>query len=176
MTAAYHRALAAAKASALVSNYCDRVEHNEVVERDWVLDAGRVFRRLGFVMARELGALPFELYAERLEAIELRNALYAGDRLSDRLRLTSTWRQVQLLQVEHDRIFHPDVFGLSRSDQLRHYAFHAAKLAGALARDATDDIDPAELRKRIPDLLLFGVKLATVMSERLPDVDRTELL
>ena len=45
---------------------------------------------------------------------------------------TCTWRQVQVAQLLHDRRFHPDVFGLSSLEQLRHYTLHVTKLAGLL--------------------------------------------
>lgn len=78
--------------------------------------------------------------------------------------------QVQLVQLEHDRAYHLDVLGLSRADQLRHYAFHVAKLAGSFARRARGQAGDEEIvERRLPDVLLFGIKLATVMAERLPD-------
>ena len=71
-------------------------------------------------------------------------------------------------EVEHDRRYHPDVLGLSKSDQLRHYALHLAKLAGAMAQVAAGRGDDADFRaRRLPDLLLFGLKLSTVAGERL---------
>jgi len=75
---------------------------------------------------------------------------------------------LQRLQWEHDRNYHPDVLGLSRYDQLRHHAFHLAKLAGAAADAASGE--PSDLlRRRLPDLLLFGLKLATLTIDQLPD-------
>jgi hypothetical protein len=68
------------------------------------------------------------------------------------------------VQWEHDRRYHLDVFGLSRYEQLRHYAFHLAKLAGAASES-----DDRDFQRRLPDVLLFGLKLATLMSEQLPD-------
>ena len=55
-----------------------------------------------------------------------------------------------------------------RYEQLRHYAFHLAKLAGAAAQAADGD-ESDFLARRLPDLLLFGVKLATLTNEPLPD-------
>ena len=56
--------------------------------------------------------------------------------------------------------------GWPRIEQLRHYALHLSKVVGAFA-------EPREreelLRRRLPDVLLFGVKLWTVMGSRLPD-------
>ena len=72
------------------------------------------------------------------------------------------------MQWEHDRNYHPDVLGLSRYEQLRHYAFHLAKLAGAAAAAASGD-ESDFLARRLPDLLLFGLKLATLTNEPLPD-------
>jgi hypothetical protein len=81
-----------------------------------------------------------------------------------------TWRQVQLAQVEHDRFYHADVLGLCKLDQLRHYALHVAKLAGAVASTLRGDTPLDDLlSRRVPDMIIFGVKLATVIGERLPD-------
>ncbi|MGH2383329.1 MAG: hypothetical protein ACRDG7_19210 [Candidatus Limnocylindria bacterium] len=109
-----------------------------------------------------------ERYAERLGAIEARNVLARPDGPDGRTaaRAAGTWRDLQLVQLEHDRYYHPDVFGLSRTEQLRHYAFHLAKIVGAFAEPA----EPDELiSRRLPDVLLFAIKLQTVMGERLVD-------
>jgi hypothetical protein len=77
-----------------------------------------------------------------------------------------TWRDLQLVQIDHDRRYHADVFGLAKAEQLRHYALHLAKIVGAFAEAA----DYAELiNRRLPDVLLFAIKLQTVMGKRLSD-------
>ena len=120
----------------------------------------------------------FEVYAERLGAIEAQNVLRRAHSFDGRGSVRglgngeaeASWRQLQLIQAEHDRHYHPDVFGLSQSDQLRHYSFHLAKLAGAFAARASDEGLAEEIRgRRLPDLLLFGLKLQTVVGQRLPD-------
>lgn len=154
--------------AASVANYCDHVEHNEVAERAWVLDPAAGLRDAAVEFATSLGLSPVELYAERLGEIEARNVLarpggYDGHRAALEAR---TWRDLQLVQIDHDRHYHPDVAGMAKAEQLRHYALHLAKTVGAFAepRDA-DEL----LRRRLPDALLFGIKLATVMGARLPD-------
>ena len=42
----------------------------------------------------------------------------------------NSWRALQLVQAEHDRHYHPDVCGLTKGEQLRHYALHLAKIVG----------------------------------------------
>lgn len=161
-------ALAAAPHAAAVANYCDHVEHNEVAETDWVVDAGRELARLASEFANAAGLDLIHLYAERLGAIEARNVLarpggfdgHAGALAAE------TWRDLQVVQVEHDRYYHADVIGLAKLEQLRHYALHLAKIVGAFA-DARD-IDELTHR-RLPDTLLFAMKLQTVMGRRLPD-------
>ena len=50
--------------------------------------------------------------------------------------------------------------------ELRHYAFHLAKIVGAFA----DAANPDELiNRRLPDVLLFAIKLRTAMGKRLSD-------
>src|SRR5207244_1518377 len=104
----------------------------------------------------------FELYAERLGAIEARNVvarLGAYDGHAAALAAT-TWRQLQVVQIEHDRYYHADVAGLAKAEQLRHYALHLVKIVGAFACPADpDDV----VSRRLADTLLFAIKLHTVM-------------
>jgi hypothetical protein len=161
-------ALAAAPRAAAVANYCDHVEHNETAETNWILDAGSELMSLAFEFANNAGIDLLELYAERLRTIEAGNVLARPDGFDGQAaaRSAATWRDLQLVQVEHDRCYHPDVFGLARTEQLRHYAFHLAKIVGAFA----DGANPEELmNRRLPDVLLFAVKLHTVMGKRLSD-------
>ena len=161
-------ALAAAPAAGAVGNYCDHVEHNEAVDTAWVLDAGDRLRdlALSFARAHELDLL--ELYARRLGAIESANVLKrdGGFDGAAAARAAGTWRELQLVQAEHDRTYHPDVVGLSRAEQLRHYAFHLAKIVGAFATAADEQ---ELLERRLPDTLLFAIKLRTVMAKRMDD-------
>lgn len=161
-------ALRLAAPAADVANYCDHVDHNEVTDRAWVAEAGHTLIREACAFADGQGLWIVELYAERLGAIEARNVLAhpgAYDGHSTVLGARS-WRDLQLIQVEHDRYYHPDVAGLSKAGQLQHYALHLAKLVGAFAVAAdADDL----LQRRLPDVLLFGIKLLTVMGVRLAD-------
>jgi hypothetical protein len=154
-----------ARAAAMVSNYCDSAEHNEAVERGWVLDAGETLRSLGHDV--------FELYAHRLEIIEKRGVAGALPGAFDgraTAEAASTWLDLQVTQLAHDRQYHPDVAGLSNFDQLRHYAFHIAKLTGVYVSALDDDAARADLAdRRLADTLLFGIKLSTVMGQRLDD-------
>lgn len=161
-------ALAAAPKAAAVANYCDHIEHNEVAETGWVIEAGSELSRLALQFAQDATVDLIELYAERLGTIEAGNVLARSGGLDGRTAAlsASTWRELQLVQVDHDRCYHPDVFGLAKTDQLRHYAFHLAKIVGAFA-DATDTEEL--MRRRLPDVLLFAIKLHTVMGERLSD-------
>ncbi len=104
--------------------------------------------------------------------IEARNVLH-GQGAFDGPALvneTASWRELQLVQIEHDRFYHPDVVGLTKADQLRHYALHLAKLSAAAAETARE-LTPEEdfVTRRVPDMVLFGIKLATVTGEKLAD-------
>jgi hypothetical protein len=161
-------ALRAAPVAAGVANFCDHVEHNETVDRAWVTDAAGYLRVLACDHAQAAGFSPVQLYAERLGDIEARNVLahpgaYDGHRAA--LEATS-WRDLQLVQAEHDRHYHPDVLGLAKDLQLRHYALHLTKIVGAFAEPRDGD---ELVHRRLPDALLFGIKLSTVMGVRLPD-------
>jgi hypothetical protein len=161
-------ALAAAPNAAAVANYCDHVEHNEAAATEWVIAAAQELARLAFGMAEAAGRDLVHLYAERLGAIEARNVLARPggfDGHSSALA-AETWRDLQLVQVDHDRCYHADVIGISKGEQLRHYALHLTKIVGAFA-DA-HDVDEL-INRRLPDTLLFAIKLHTVMGRRLSD-------
>jgi hypothetical protein len=130
-----------------------------------------MLRRLAVDLAAAKQIDLIEAYRARLESVEQRHPLYPAGGFDGAQEISEqnlTWRQLQRVQWEHDRHYHVDVLGLSRYEQIRHYAFHLAKLAGAVAEAATgDDFDFFE--RRLPDLLLFGLKLATLTNEKLPD-------
>jgi hypothetical protein len=164
--------LAAAPAAAAVANYCDHAEHNERVEAGWVLGAAEAFMQLALEMAAVEGVDVFVLYQARLEAIEARNVVRhdGGFNGGAAAGAASTWRELQVVQMDHDRFYHPDVVGLSRASQLRHYAFHLSKIVGALAERAAGATDRDDIiERRLPDMLLFGLKLHTVMGVTLSD-------
>jgi hypothetical protein len=156
----------------VVADVCDHVEHNESADPADVRMAGQRLRALSAQLATCAGEPIEKLYGERLCAIEHRNVLHHPGALDgpDLLVGAKSWRDLQLVQVAHDRFYHPDVIGLTKADQLRHYALHLAKLAGAAAEAARghtplDDF----VRRRVPDILLFGIKLATVTGDKLSD-------
>jgi hypothetical protein len=155
-----------------IANYCDHVEHNESADHSVIRSAGAELRDIALEIAEHVGSDPRTLYAERLAAIEQRNVLaqngsYNGAKVA---RTARTWRELQLVQAEHDRVYHPDVVGMSKWDQLHHHTLHLVKLASATAAAATGSV-PVEdwLARRVPDMLLFGVKLSTVSGEKLSD-------
>jgi hypothetical protein len=160
-----------ATASASVAGYCDRAEHLEPADPALIRAAGAILRDLALELAAERQIDLVQGYRGRLESVEQRHPLYpaggfaAVEEISE---FGATWRDLQRVQWEHDRHYHPDVLGLSRYEQLRHYAFHLAKLAGAAAEAASGD-DRDFFARRLPDVLLFGLKLATLTNEQLPD-------
>ena len=164
-----------ARASALVSGYCDHAEHLEAVERQDIVRAGAELRGLALELAAANAIDLVDAYRRRLETVERRNPLYpaGGFAAIDHIPDEPTWHLLQEVQWNHDRHYHPDVFGLSRYEQLRHFAFHLAKLASAGAEAAVGDTG-ALFDVRFPDVLLFGLKLATLMNESLPQ-DRLTL-
>jgi len=156
-----------AGAAGEVANYCDSVEHNEAAETSWVTEAGATLRQVAAELAAAIGEDLVELYAGRLAQIEQRGLageLPGAFNGPAKAREATTWLDLQLVQAQHDRHYHPDVAGLTKYDQLRHYAFHLAKLAAAVS-DETRRAEIAE--RRLADTLLFGLTLATVMGERL---------
>jgi len=160
-----------ATTSARVSGYCDRSEHLEPTDQEVIRTAGAELRMLAVELAAEKQIDLVQAYRRRLESVEQRHPLYpaggfaAVDQIPDK---GASYQLLQRVQWDHDRYYHPDVLGLSRYEQLRHYAFHLAKLAGAASEAATGDTNDF-FERRLPDLLLFGLKLATLVNEPLPD-------
>jgi hypothetical protein len=165
-------ALSLARISAKVANYCDHVEHNELAERAWVLESGEQLRLLAYTICATADLNLQDLYVQRLQSIERRN-VHWSERAVDGAQLAAdarSWRDLQHAQIQHDLHYHPDVAGLTKYEQLRHYAFHVAKLAGAAADVAGGELTATEFcEKRLPDILLFGIKLSTVCNEKLSD-------
>lgn len=160
-----------APASAAVANYCDHVEHNETADIEDVREAARVLRATALSLCDRIGVDAVDLYAERLTVIEARNVHHSESSHDGAAaaRGVTEWRALQLVQDAHDHAYHYDVVGLTKSEQLRHYALHLAKLVGACAEAADGHLGHDDfLARRVADMLLFGMKLATVTSEKLP--------
>lgn len=163
------------RAAATFAGFCEHVEHNEANSIADVLDAAKTLRTVAGELASEIGISLYEAYASRIEMVE-RSSIHrhvagaANTSLGgfDALQASSTWEQVQVAQVVHDRQFHPDVFGLSKFDQMRHYTLHVTKLAGFMVDAVEFDDLPSFAGERLADLAIFGVKVATVCNERLP--------
>jgi hypothetical protein len=163
-------ALELAQIAGVVANVCDHAEHNEVVDMQDVRRSAKHLRVLGVRLAWAAGRNPIDLYAERLRIIERRNVVHEPTAFDGEAAVheARTWRQLQLVQLEHDRTYHLDVVGLTKADQLRHYALHVAKLAGAAAGAVgSSDLVEDFVTRRVADTILFGIKLSTVTGERL---------
>jgi hypothetical protein len=158
--------------SGAVANYCDHVEHNETADHGAIRGGAEELRQIADEIAVAYEVDLREIFAERLAAIERRNVLgheqaYDG---AGAARCAVSLRELQLALVDHDRFYHPDVVGMSKWDQLHHHVLHLIKLAAATAEVASTGHSLGDwLSRRVPDMLLFGIKLSTVSGERLPD-------
>lgn len=155
-----------------LAQFCDRAEHNEGTERASVSAAGEALRECGVALLRARAVDPVAAYAERLASMETRHPLGGAGVFDahEQIPLAKTWRDLQRFQVRHDAVYHPDVCGLAKIEQLRHYTLHLAKLAWLLQEHALGHkqlISPE--RDRFVDILVFGVKMATVCGTLLPD-------
>lgn len=155
-----------------LARFCDRAEHNEGVDRDLVVTAGAELRMTATALIRDNGADILDAYAFRLAQLEARHPLAGADlfEADKEIHRVKTWRELQRAQARHDAVYHPDVSGLAKIEQLRHYTLHLAKLAWLLQDAAAANYAGGEIvQVRIPDVLVFGVKLATVCGQVLPD-------
>lgn len=157
-----------AVAGADLARYCDYVEHAETADAGILQSVAARLRCTAAELAQAVGADLINLYADRLDAVERRfvAGIVDGFEAGSHVRLAETWRDLQLIQAHHDRLYRADVNGLARVDQVRHVCIHVAKLVGALA--SLGNSDPDLSIRVIPDLCVLGVKLSTVCGEVLP--------
>lgn len=156
---------------------CEKIEHNEGVPADMPSRAAERLRCVALKLSQCAGISLAAAYARRIREVEKRSLLrhqrlVDGDGEcmgADVLSTARTWSDIQVGQAVHDRQFHPDVFGLSKAEQLRHYTFHITKLCRLLL-DAIDSKDfDSFTEERLADIAIFGVKIATTCNVRLPD-------
>lgn len=163
------------RVAAALAGFCEHVEHNEPTISQMPTDAARRLRSIAVDLATNTDIDLAHAYATRIAQVEVASlhSQVPGSPTpflpgADAMAIASTWAEFQVAQVIHDRQFHPDVFGLSKIDQLRHYTLHVTKLAGLLV-DAIDSNDwPSFSPNRLSDLAIFGVKIATTCNDRLP--------
>lgn len=160
-------------ASGQLADACEHIEHLEQPHYR-VASVSRCLIEISVAMAADLNRDLRQAYIDRIFAVESDSyhRLEADSRINlagyDKLVEAQTWRQIQIGQIYHDRRFHPDVFGLSRREQLRHYSFHVSKLPWRLA-EAIDANRPDDFYDvRLADVALFGVKLASLIDWKLP--------
>ena len=162
------------RAAGQLADHCEHIEHNESPAHS-VATIAEELRQTAARMAQRADLDLGQLYAARIQAVESASMMrfvgfgevrLAGFEIMSQAR---TWHEFQLGQLAHDRQFHPDVFGLSGYEQLRHYSFHVTKLPWllqeAVARQSLDQF----YATRLPDIALFGIKLAILIKQRLPD-------
>lgn len=160
------------RAAGTLATYCDRAEHSEVVDRQSVTAAARSLRCLAVATSHETGCDLHALYGERISEIEQRHPAFTDDMFdgASTVRIAKTWAQLQSAQYRHDKAYHPDVIGLAKWDQVRHYTLHISKLAMLSLEASESETDWNEfLVRRLPDIVIFGIKLSTVCGERLSD-------
>ena len=165
------------RAAARLAAFCEHVEHNEANSIADAVTAGSCLRDI----ASELSVLSRislrAAYVERIQRIEERSLLRhlpPDHNTSDlpgvaALASATTWNELQSGQIVHDRLFHPDVFGLPKIEQIRHYTLHVTKLAGLLVDALEGDDWESFKRDRLADIAIFGVKIATVCNFELPN-------
>lgn len=154
-----------------LARYCDHIEHNEAADKLTLTRSGERLRRLATGLATAMQVDLKVAYAQRLVGIERAHPAFdAQDQVGLGVHQVRSWRELQILQQRHDRIYHPDVIGLSRLDQLRHYTLHVAKLTSEAASLFEGDSGWTRFAAlRLPDILVFGIKMATVAGLSLAD-------
>ena len=158
------------RAAADLAGFCEHVEHNEPNSVESAARAGDRLRQIASQLSVRGGVSLVAKYAARIRAVEekslLRHASLFEDEMSlagaEALTFATTWDELQVGQIIHDRQFHPDVFGMPKIEQIRHYTLHVTKLAGLFVDAIDNDEWDAFQRERLADIAIFGVKIATV--------------
>ena len=164
------------RAAADLAGFCEHVEHNEPNSVESAASAGDRLRQIASQLSVRGGVSLVAKYAARIRAVEekslLRHASLFEDEMSlagaEALTFATTWDELQVGQIIHDRQFHPDVFGMPKIEQIRHYTLHVTKLAGLFVDAIDNDEWDAFQRERLADIAIFGVKIATVCNVELP--------
>lgn len=164
------------RAAGKLATYCDRAEHNEPNDRGAIAAVATDLRTLALTASSAHDLDLQSLYSFRLARIEAKHPAWLATTFdgSQAIGEAKTWRDMQAAQYQHDLFYHPDVTGLAKFDQLRHYTLHLTKL-GKLALEAAEGAVVAPtvwdefLTERLPDIVIFGIKLATVCGDRLPE-------
>ncbi|MFC6609810.1 hypothetical protein ACFQFC_22605 [Amorphoplanes digitatis] len=159
------------RTAAELARHCDRAEHNEQVDRAKLLGAAADLRAMGWRLSAGFGADLRQRYADRLEMLESRHPLAGGGAFDggEAVRVSKTLLELQRAQIRHDMVYHPDVAGMPKYAQLRHFTLHLTKLT-ALLLDAIDGHDRDDfVNHRIADIFIFGIKISTVAGERLSE-------
>ncbi len=160
-----------------LSTHCDHVEHNESNDVNDINVAAQQLRDIAVELALQNDVSLLALYANRIRAMEensiMRHApLYGGASSflgAETIASSSTWHDLQIGQLQHDKQFHPDVFGMSKHQQLRHYVLHIAKLPDYLSKATMENKMAEFCQERLADIIAFGVKLATLRGEELAE-------
>ena len=158
------------RAAADLAGFCEHVEHNEPNSIDDAVHAGERLRKIAAELSARSRISLAATYAARIRAVEekslLRHLSVRGGAMdlrgADALDSATTWEELQIGQIIHDQQFHPDVFGLPKVDQIRHYTLHVTKLAGLFLESIENDGWTAFRSERLADIAIFGVKIATV--------------
>lgn len=170
------RLRALTKVAADLAAFCEHVEHNEVNSVYDAARAGDRLRQIAAELSARSGVSLATTYAARIREVEEKSLMRhmplfdQGPELAGANALDSadSWDQVQIGQIVHDRQFHPDVFGLPKIEQIRHYTFHVTKLAGLLVDAIESDDWTTFQQERLADIAIFGVKISTVCNVQLP--------
>ena len=163
------------KAAADLAGFCEHVEHNESNSVKETARVGDRLREIAAQLSAHSGLSLAAAYAERIRSVEERSLMRHASLFDDEAGLPGAtalndakgWDEIQIGQIIHDRQFHPDVFGLSKIEQVRHYTFHVTKLAGLLVDAIENDDWPSFEQERLADIAIFGVKIATVCNIQL---------
>lgn len=77
-------------------------------------------------------------------------------------------QKIQFRQLEHDKLFHPDILCLSSQKRAAHMAFHFAKYAGKFV-EAKQSQDRELLKATLIDSFIITIAISNIFNRRLSD-------
>lgn len=164
-------------AAATLSKHCEHVEHCESNSVNDINLVSEKLLQIALSIAIENKINLAEVYLKKLQTVEakkhLQKTLLNEDPSLQAGPLTKdiTWQKIQINQLIYDRQSEPNMLGIPKYEQVRHYALQITKLASLLF-EATENNQLKDFcDKHLADIAIIGVKLATLRGIKLPDLE-----
>ncbi|MYB40511.1 hypothetical protein F4X86_04595 [Candidatus Saccharibacteria bacterium] len=162
-----------------LATHCERVDGNEKTSVKEVEEVVRNLLLTAFSLAQNAGVDLDKIYEEKIKQVEesrpdsrLLGASPAILNAPKFFESPMTWRDMQINQVQHNRLFQEHIFGRAKYDQLCLYALQLMSLLGSMERYRHGGL--AGLNRYAGDLAVLGLNLSILQNMELPDRPASE--